>query len=117
MRYLIIICLMLVVNISQAKIYVPIDMETGEMRGTVDVQADNIGEWSKSYTMKIADEKFRGKQGYEIKMDKGKLRLATKEEIEEYLLKAKQENLKIRKKIILDELGVTEEQLDKIKVQ
>ena len=83
MRYLILAVMILVPVFCYSDIYVAIGKETGICQGTVDVQPDSIGDWAKIYTMKKADESYRGLKGYEVKFEKGKLRKATKEEIAE----------------------------------
>ncbi len=81
MRTLFVIVFMVISAIGYCNLYVAIDKESGQVNGTVEVLPENIGEWAKDFTMKEADESFRGKNGYEIKFEKGKLRPATKEEI------------------------------------
>ena len=83
MKYLLLAGLILLANISYAEIYVALDKESGKVLGTVDVNPENIGEWAKNYTMKKVSEDYRGKKSFEVILDNGKLRPATKEEISE----------------------------------
>lgn len=63
-------------------IYITLDKVTSEPVGTIDISIFDIGAWEASYNLIEADETFRGKQGYEIKIDTGNIpRLATSEEI------------------------------------
>lgn len=117
MKSIIIIGLLLVSGICYGDIYVAIDKETGQVVGSTDVQPESIGEWNKTYTMKKTDESFRGKQGFEIKFENKKLRLATEKEIEDYL-KEKEKAARVNKrKQLLEDLGMTEEQLLNLKTQ
>lgn len=100
---------------SWGEIYVPIDKETGNPNGMVDINPDSVGEWAKKYNMKKADESYRGKQAYEIKFENSKLRHATKEEIDAYKLEEENKIKALRKQSLLDELGITKQQLDKLK--
>jgi hypothetical protein len=81
MRYLFLAVLIFTANVCFGQMYVAIDKETGEVKGTVDVRPENIGGWAKIYIMKMVDESYRGKKGYEIKFEGGKLRPATPSEI------------------------------------
>lgn len=84
MRYLIILTgLILMANVSCAEIYAVFDKETGECKGTVDIKEDYVSDWAKNFILKRADESYRGKQSFEVKLEKGKLRHATQEEIVE----------------------------------
>ena len=84
MRYVIIMAILGICSFAWADIYVVIDEQTNEVRGTADVRPDYIGNWEKNYTMIKGDEIYRGKQPYEIKYEDGKLRFATQQEIDEY---------------------------------
>ena len=71
--------------ISHADIYAVFDKESGECKGVNDIKEDYVPDWAKNYILKIADESYRGKPHYEVKLENGNLRLATQQEIDDYL--------------------------------
>ena len=72
-------------HIAQADMYAVFDKETGECRGAVDIKEDYVPDWAKKFILKQADESYRGKQHYEVKLENGSLRLATQQEIDDHL--------------------------------
>jgi len=118
MKYIILTGLLLCYcPLAQADIYAVFDKETGECKGTIDINPENISEIAKTYTMKKADESFRGKQEYEIRLENKKLRLATEEEIKNYFNEKERIAKTVKRKELLEELGITEEHLIKLKTQ
>ena len=76
---------------ASAKIYCLFDKETGEGHGATSIREDYVPDWAKKFILKEADKSYKGKKGYEIKMESGKLRHATQEEIDFYLAQKEQE--------------------------
>lgn len=76
-------------------LYVCLDKITKEPKGITSVREENLSDWEKDFIMIEADESYRGKQGYEIKYENGKLRFATQQEIEDVLAQRKQEQEQI----------------------
>jgi len=115
--FIIIILGFFVTSLCEAKIYVALDKQTGDPQGTVDIDERTVGEWAKGFIMLPADESYRGLQGYEIKYDNKKLRRATIVEIDSYKNDIDNRARLLRKQNILDELGITESELNKLKGQ
>lgn len=114
-KIIIISFILLLTKLSYAEVYVAIDRETGECKGTVDVRPENIGEWNKDYTMKLADESYRGLKGEEVKIVNGKLKKATDKEISDYKKEQADKDKIERKKKALEDLDITQAELDKLK--
>lgn len=70
---------------ANAKTYVLRDKLTGEPKGTVSISDKHINDWAKDYILMEASKEYRGKQSHEIKYENGELRLATEQEINDYL--------------------------------
>ena|SRR3990167_10938447 len=100
---------------AEAKVYVVVDKDTGILKGTVEISDEAISEWTKKYTVKEAGEDFRGKHPHEIKIENGKTRHATNEEIDTYNQQTENETKSARKKKALEDLGLTNADLAKIK--
>ena len=83
--------------------------------GMADINPENISDWAKTYTMKLADESYWGKQGYEIKINGGKLRHATEEEITAHKNAQEVAQEANKKAKALETLGLTSEDIEKIK--
>ena len=115
MRLIIVILSLLAATSCFAEVYIALDKDSGEPQGTVEVKPDNLADWSKTYTMKQADESYRGKARYEIKIDDGKIRHATEQEIKSY--KDAQEVIQKDEatKAALATLGITAKDIAKIK--
>jgi hypothetical protein len=106
-----------IASVSYSDTYVCIDKETGKCLGTVNVNPEYISEWNNKYTMKLVDESFNGKQGYEIKIENGKARIATDKEVQDYNKDREFYTKDIQRQKILTELGITQEQLNKLKAE
>lgn len=61
-------------------VYICVDKATSTVAGMVDIKESSLSEWQKSFDMIKADESFRGKKAYEIKVVNGKAEHATEEE-------------------------------------
>jgi len=114
-KLIIIVTLILLATTCEAKIYVCLDKQTGEPKGTTDLDPKNISQWASQYTMIIADESYRGLKGYEIKYENQTLRKATPQEIAQY--EEEQEALleADSKEKALKTLGLTDEDIEKVK--
>lgn len=115
MKYLIIIAFLLVSSVSYADVYIVMDKNTGEVRGTVDVTPESVGEWSKDYTMKLVGEEYRGSFGYELNVKDGKVSKKSKQEIDEYKALREEARKEAQKAEALEVLGLTGSSLQKIK--
>jgi len=115
-KIVLVLCLVIMFSLmSYAKTYVVISKETGDIKGVTDISDDSILEWTKGNIVKEVGDEFRGKQPYEITIKGNSVKLATEQDLKEHSKKtADQKQLKERKKI-LDILGITQEQLDKLK--
>ncbi len=100
---------------ANADYYVFFDKETGECLGVSSISQDTVIEKAKQYILKQGDETYRGKQGYEIKFENGKLRHATKAEKDTYKAEKKAEQDTKRKADALELIGLTEDDIAKIK--
>ena len=100
---------------SNAEIYVCLDKETGEPKGMVDIKPENVGDWAKKFTMKLVDESYRGKAGYEIKVNGGKIRHATEIEISDYKKIQVDQAEIVNRASALKAVGLTEADIAKIK--
>ena len=114
-RILLLMILLLIPFICQAKTYVVIDKEMGEVKGVVDITDEARLEWTQFHILKEVGEEFRGKTSDEIKVSGNAVKLATDKEIG-----IKQQENILRKQVkekekILTILGITEEQLEAIK--
>jgi hypothetical protein len=114
-KFILLAVFMLFPSFVFGDVYVCVSKDTGQPAGVVDIKPDRVSEWAKLFTMKIADESFRGKDGYEIKVVDSKLRLATKQEIDAYKAANKIEMDAGRKQDIMNTLGITEDDLVKLK--
>jgi len=109
------IMILFVAGLAEAKIYVALDKSDGTVKGTVDIDEKTIGDWAKQFVMIEAGEDYRGKDGFELKFEGQKLRKATKKEIDDYN-DEQAAKLKInQKKKALEILDITEADLEKIK--
>jgi hypothetical protein len=81
----------------------------------VDVKSENIGDWAKTNTMKLADESYRGLNGYEIKLEDGKLRKATKTEVDTHKQVQETSSIISQRKKALETIGLTEADVSKLK--
>jgi hypothetical protein len=115
MKLITIILSLLVTTICFADVYVALDKQSNEPKGMVDIKPENLADWAKTYTMKEADESYRGKAGYEIKVDGENLRHATKHEIDVYKDQQKQLQEAAKKSDALVTLGLTANDIEKIK--
>jgi len=92
--------------------YVCIDKNTMEPKGFTRVSKENLSEWEKDSIMIEVDESYADKQSYEIKYENGKVRLATQEEIDDYLTQEEQEQKQVvqmrRKQEFLEMLSDTD---------
>ena len=89
---------------SFASLYVALD--GNDPKGVTSVKDKYLSDWEKDYTMIKVGEEYRGKNGYEIKYDGSKLRLATQQEIDNHLnqveVQARENYLKDLKKDMSD---------------
>ena len=77
---------------ASADVYCLFDKNTGEGKGTVSIKEDYVSDWAKNFILKKApDNSYKGKKGHEIKLEGGKLRLATEQEISDFLAAQEQE--------------------------
>ena len=82
---------------ANAKTYVLRDKLTGKPTGTASISDKNIKNWAEDFILMEASKEYRGKQSHEIKYENGELRLATQEEIDDYLLQKQQESDDLQK--------------------
>ena len=94
-------------GICHADWYVLRNKQTGEPMGGAELRQDAVSAWEKGFIVE-KNEAFRGKQPYEMKYDGGKLRLATKAELDTYRDSLKQQADSANKQELLRILGVTE---------
>ncbi len=80
-------------QLALAELYVAFDRETGEIKGVTSVSEEHVLDWTKKCILRKPDnpEEFRGKHRWEIRYEDGKLRLATEQEIADYLALREQE--------------------------
>ena len=71
---------------AQAELYVTLSKTTGEPQGTVNINEKAVADWAESFILVEAGKEYQGKHGYEMKYENQELRLATQEEIDEYLI-------------------------------
>lgn len=81
----VLIVAMLCCQLANAEVYALFNKETGEGHGTVSINENYVADWAQKYILKLAGEEYRGKKGYEVKLEGGVLRLATQQEIDDYL--------------------------------
>ena len=86
----VILFILLYCTVANAGIYCLFDRETGEGKGTISSREDYVPELAKRFIVKEGDRSYRGKYGYEIKLDNVQLRHATQQEIDNYF-QAKEE--------------------------
>ena len=98
-----------------AKVYVIIDKATNKVCGTADIDDAYLSDWQERYIIKEAGEEFRGKQPYEIEYKDDTLSFASDEKKSEYKLKIEKEKVESLKRDALNILGLTEEDLSRIK--
>ena len=115
MKILIFLILVLVFSCSFAYADLYAVFEGNDCKGTASVDDVSLSDWEKDYTMIKVDESYRGKQGYEIELKDGNPALKTKETIDAYKLQKENEAKASRKQALLNELGITEQQLQKLK--
>lgn len=116
MRLIIAILIMvLFAPLAHAKLFVAMNKADGSVQGTIDIQEDDIADWTQKYLMTPADESYRGLMPYEIKYQGNKLRKATEQEIEKYKSDLEVESLKKKKDGALATLGITDKDLEKLK--
>lgn len=84
-KIILVIAICFMAQLSFAATYALFDKETGECRGTASINEDYVADWAKNYILKEADSSYQGKQGYEVKLEGGKLKHATKGEIDAYI--------------------------------
>ena len=106
-------CITLITCFAYADLYAV--FEGNDCKGTASVDEVSLSDWEKDYTMIKVDESYRGKHGYEIELKNGKPALKTKETIDAYKLQKENEAKASRKQALLNELGITEQQLQKLK--
>ena len=114
----IIICiflLILIIGKCEAKLYVCVDKTTNEPRGVTDIDDASRQEWENDFLLIDAVETLRGKQGYEIKITDGKATENTKEAISQYRTQMAERAERENFDSILKMLGITNDQLKKIK--
>ena len=102
-------------TVAEAKLYVCLDKTTGEPTGVASISDTNIPEWAERRILIPADESYRGKHGWEIKYKNGKLKHATQSEKDEYKEQKRQEREARKKSDALETLGLTDEDMQKIK--
>lgn len=112
---ILIFSVLMLTSYAEAKMYVCLDRSTGEPVGTVDIREQAIGDWSKQLIMIEADEAYRGKQGFEIRFEGQKLRKATDNEISSYNNTQASKVKESRRRKAMEDLGLTESDLSKIK--
>jgi len=100
---------------AEAKVYCLFDKTTGEGKGTASIKEDYVSDWAKDFILKEADESYRGKHGHEIKLENGKLRKSTEQEIAAYEHAQEQASEAAQKQRVLDILGLNTEDITKIK--
>jgi len=114
-KIILIALMMLVVNFAEAKVYVCLDKGDGSPQGMVDIDETVVGDWAQRFIMIEADESYRGFQGHEIKYSGQKLRKATQKEVEDYEVENLKKSKEAKEKDILESLGITKSDLEKIK--
>ncbi len=118
MKQIFLIFTICVISVTvNADTYCLFDKATDKPLGTVSIADENLLDWEKNYTIRKPKnpEEFRGKHHWEIKYDGGKIRHATKAEKDAYKAEKKIENDAISKASVLENLGLTEEDISKIK--
>ena len=106
---------MLLSLVCHSETYAVLDKSTNNPLGVTDVSNKSLSSWEKIYKMIPVDESYRGKQPYEIKYDGGIIRKSTPDEISVYKTQKENSVKEAKKQKVLDELGITAEDLDKIK--
>ena len=114
-KILFVITILFVASFAEAKVYVVMDRETGVVKGMADISDDYVSDWNKHYIIKGADESFRGKSGDELRDENGKVRLATKSEIDEGKQEKEEQASAKVKSNALKALGLTEDDIANIK--
>ena len=114
-RLLMVIGFLFITNVSYSEIYICLDKESGDVRGMVDIKPDTVGDWAKNFTMKEADESYRGKQGHEMRFENKKLRMATDKEITDYKKEIDDKAKIDSRKSALEMIGITEKDIEKLK--
>ncbi len=110
----IIVCLFLFTGICFADGYYAV-IEGGTPKG-VSWQTDKtLINMQKKYTMIKVGQEFVGKQRYEIKYDGSKVRLATQQEIDDFIQQQEQAAEIVKKQTALNTLGITQTDIDKLK--
>ena len=95
--------------------YVTLDKNTKEPQGFASIHYKDIKDWEERFDLVEVDDSYRSKQGYEIKYENGKVRHATKQEIEAYETQLEQQQKAKVKEQVMETLGITQENIDKLK--
>lgn len=90
-KIILVITICFIAQVGFADIYAVFDKETGKSLGVSDIQEKALLDWSQKHVIRKVGKEFRGKQSYEIKYQNGKVRLATKKEVSDYLAQKEQE--------------------------
>lgn len=114
-KIILITVVLFIASFAEAKVYVCLDKSTGEPKGMTDIDEKTIGDWAKKFVMVEADESYRGKSGSEIKYEDQKLRHATEAEIASQKQAKEAEAIVSRKQKALDEIGLTIDDITRIK--
>lgn len=97
-------------------IYVSRDKTTGKPQGTAEIDDPKVlADWRQKLIMEKVDDSFRGKNSFEIVFENGKSRHATQQEIDAHWQKHDQDKKVAHRHQLLDDLGLTEAHLDKIR--
>lgn len=96
-------------------IYACIDKITKEPMGVADLEVNILSEWESKYILKAVGESFRGKQASDLKYINETILLKTQQELDDDKIQDDNKEKEIKKQDILDILGLTEDNLLKIK--
>ncbi len=95
--------------------YVTLDKNTKEPQGFASIHYKDIKDWEERFDLVEVDDSYRSKQGYEIKYENGKVRLATQQEIDAYKQQQETALKEATKEQAMETLGITQENLDRLK--
>lgn len=86
-----------------------------DCKGVTSIKDEHTSNWTKKFTLYKVNETFRGKQGYEIELKSGKPSLKSQADIDTYKQQKEAEAKAKEKTDTLTSLGLTEQDLQKIK--